>query len=75
MTNFCRRFNFFYHRGSPNHVIDSKLKNIIFMLWCYMEFLDKFLIKSLLFMSKKSFFQKVIKDKDKIQQIEKILNE
>ena len=75
MTNFYRRFNFFYHRGSPNHVIDSKLKNIIFMLWCYMEFLDKFLIKTLLFMSKKSVFQKVFKDKDKIQQIEKILNE
>ncbi len=75
ITNFYRRFNFFYYRGSPNHVIDSKLKNIIFMLWCYMEFLDKFLMRFLFYMSKKSLFHKIIKDKEKIKQIKKIINE
>ena len=73
-TNFVRRFNFFYHRGSPNHFINSKLKNIIFFIWCYTEFLDNILIKIIIFLNNKGIIEKIIKDKKKLDQIKSIIN-
>jgi len=73
-TNLYRRLNFFYYRGSPNHIIDTKIKNIIFMIWCYCSFVDKFLIKVLKFMSNKSYIELIIRDKNKIKKINKIIN-
>ena len=71
--NFIRRFNFFYHRGSPNHFINSKLKNIVFYLWCYTEFLDNILVKIIIFLSNKGILDKIIKDKKKLEQINEII--
>ena len=73
-TNLCRRFNFFYYRGSPNHIIDTKIKNIIFIIWCYCSFTDKFFIKVLKFMANKSYIKIIIRDKNKIDKINKIIN-
>ena len=71
--NFIRRFNFFYYRGSPNHFINSKLKNIFFYIWCYTEFLDNILIKIIIFLSSKGIIDKIIKDKKKLEQIKSII--
>ena len=71
--NFIRRFNFFYHRGSPNHFINSKLKNMFFYIWCYMEFLDTILIKIIIFLSNKGIVDKIVKDKKKLDQIKSII--
>ncbi len=71
--NFTRRFNFFYYRGSKNHIIDTKTKNFIFMIWCYIEFFDNHIIKVLRFLYKTRYLEKVIKNEKKFKQIEKVL--
>ena len=75
IKNFSRRFNFFLHRGSPNHIINNKSKNIIFILWCYLSFLDKIVIILSNFLYKKNFLKKFIKDKNQLKKIEKIIND
>jgi len=57
-TNFKRRFNFFYHRGSPNHIINNKFLNIVFMAWCYISFVDALIINIYNYCLRK----KIIKD-------------
>jgi len=73
ITNLFRRFNFFYHRGSPKHIINSKIKNIIFMIWCYLNFLDKYIIMIVIFLYKKKYLKKIIKNKKNFEQIEYII--
>ena len=73
-TNFIRRFNFFYHRGSPDHFINSKFKNVIFIIWCYLSFLDKYVINIASFLYRNSYLKKIIKDEEKLKQIMKILD-
>ena len=74
LTNFSRRLDFFYHRGSPNHVINTKSKNIIFMIWCYLNFLDNVIVKIITYLYKKNYLKKIIKDQKKFKKIEKIIN-
>ena len=73
-TNFTRRFNFFYYRGSPDHYINSKTKNILFFIWCNMKFLDGILIKLINFLYEKNLLNKIIQDKNQINQIMKIID-
>tara|TARA_B100000287_G_C20674882_1_gene794837 strand:+ start:6706 stop:7737 length:1032 start_codon:yes stop_codon:yes gene_type:complete len=72
-TNFIRRFNFFYYRGSPNHIINSKIKNIAYIAWCYMGFLDNILIKITYFLYDKKILKKIIKDEKKMKQITDVI--
>lgn len=74
LTNFSRRFNFFYHRGSPDHFINSKTKNIIFFVWTNMSFLDTILIKFINYLYEKNLIKKIIKDEKKIKKIMKIID-
>ena len=73
-TNFIRRLNFFYYRGSPEHFINSKFKNIIFFIWCYSNFSDKYLVRTVRFLSRKKYLEKIISDKKKLEKIKKIIN-
>tara|TARA_B100001996_G_scaffold381552_1_gene371212 strand:- start:1605 stop:2333 length:729 start_codon:yes stop_codon:yes gene_type:complete len=73
-TNFLRRFNFFYHRGSPDHLINTKLKNIIFLIWCYTKFLDNMLIKIVKILYNKNILDKIIKDEKKFNKIKNIID-
>ena len=72
--NLYRRLNFFYYRGSPNHFINSKMKNIFFILWCYLSFSDKYIISVMNFLNRKKYLDIIIKNKKKLQQIKKIIN-
>ena len=74
LTNFIRRFNFFLHRGSPNHAINTKIKNIIFFFWCYISIFDNFLIKILYFLNSKNLLQKFIKNKEQLDKLRDIIN-
>ena len=74
LTNFIRRFNFFLHRGSPNHAINTKVKNIIFFFWCYISIFDGFLIKILYFLNNKNLLQKFIKNKEQVDELRNIIN-
>ena len=73
LKNFSRRFNFFYYRGSPEHIIDTKIKNLMFMIWCYSEFLDIYVVSIINFFYKKNYLKKIIKNEKQIKQIEKII--
>ena len=73
-TNFARRFNFFYYRGSANHFINTKIKNIIFIAWCYMSILDKLIIIIINFLYKNNYLKRIIKDDQKLKQVEEIIN-
>ncbi len=73
-TNFIRRFNFFYHRGSPNHIINSKIKNIFFILWCYTNIFDSLLIKILYFMRNKNILEKFFRDEKKLKQLKDLID-
>ena len=74
LKNFIRRFNFFKYRGSPDHPINSVAKNIIFMIWCYLTFLDFFLLKIIKFSYRRGILKKIIKNKKQFQNIEKSIN-
>ena len=74
MTNFYRRFNFFHYRGSPNHIINSKIKNITFFLWCYINIFDGLLIRIIRFLHSKNLLHKFIKNKKQADQIRDIIN-
>ena len=71
--NFIRRFNFFYYRGSPNHLINSKIKNIIFFIFCYVKFLDVFLVRLIRYLYNKKIINKIVKNKYLLVQIESAL--
>ena len=73
-TNFLRRFEFFHHRGSPKHMINTKTKNIIFMIWCYVDFFDNYIIKVISFLHKKNYLKKIIRNEKHFKQIENIIN-
>lgn len=73
-TNFIRRFNFFYHRGSPNHIINTRIKNLLFILWSYLKFTDKYIIIFINYLEKKKYLRYFIKDKIKLQKVRKIIN-
>lgn len=73
-TNLSRRFNFFYYRGSPNHFINTKIKNILFIVWCYMSVLDKPMIIIINFLYNNNYLRKIIKDDKKLKQVESIIN-
>lgn len=72
--NFIRRFNFFKYRGSPDHPINSIAKNVIFMIWCYLNFLDFFLLRIIKFSYNRGILKKIIKNKEQFQNIEKAIN-
>jgi len=72
--NFTRRFNFFYHRGSPDHFINSKAKNILFFIWSNMKFLDSILIKFINYLCEKNLIDKIIRDENKMKKIMKIID-
>tara|TARA_B110000008_G_scaffold207679_1_gene206472 strand:- start:3477 stop:4514 length:1038 start_codon:yes stop_codon:yes gene_type:complete len=74
LTNLSRRFNFFYYRGSPKHIINNKTKNIIFMLWCYLNFFDNIIITIINFLHKKNYLIKIIRNEKNRKQIENIIN-
>tara|TARA_B100000768_G_scaffold163465_1_gene164761 strand:- start:8606 stop:9643 length:1038 start_codon:yes stop_codon:yes gene_type:complete len=74
LTNLSRRFNFFYHRGSPKHIINSKTKNIFFMLWCYLNFFDNIIITIINFLHKKNYLIKIIRNEKYRKQIENTIN-
>ena len=72
-TNFCRRFNYFKHRGSPNHPINNILKNIVFLIWCYSYIFDKILENFLKYLYKKNLLKLLFKDSSQYKHLEKIL--
>jgi len=74
LKNLSRRFNFFYHRGSPKHIINTKSKNIIFMLWCYLKFFDNIIIMIINFLHKKNYLIKIIRNEKNRKQIENTIN-
>ena len=74
MTNFYRRFNFFHYRGSPNHIINSKIKNITFFLWCYINIFDSLLIKIIYYINNKNLLEKFIKNKKQAEHLKNIIN-
>ncbi len=74
LTNFMRRFNFFYYRGAKQHIINTKMKNIIYMIWCYSNFLDKYLVKIINFLYNKNYLSKIIKNEKNLKEIENIIN-
>ena len=74
ISNFFRRFNFFYYRGSPNHFIDSKIKNIIFFIWCYINIFDSLLIKIIYYINNKNLLDKFIKNKKQAEHLKNIIN-
>lgn len=74
LKNLSRRFNFFYHRGSPKHIINTKSKNIIFMLWCYLKFSDNIIIMIINFLHKKNYLIKIIRNEKNRKQIENTIN-
>ena len=69
-----RRFNFFYYRGAKQHIINTKMKNIIYMIWCYSNFLDKYLVKIINFLYNKNYLSKIIKNEKNLKEIENIIN-
>lgn len=72
--NFLRRFKFFHHRGAPKHMINSKTKNIIFMVWCYVDLFDNLIVKVISFLYKKNYLKKIIRNEKNFKQIENIIN-
>ena len=72
--NFLRRFNFFYHRGSPNHIINTKLLNILFFLWCYISIFDKYLIYLIYKLKEKKLLGKIITNEIRYKKIINFLN-
>ncbi len=73
-TNFIRRFNFFYYRGSPDHIINTKIKNLVFMIWCYLDFLDNYIVLIINFLYKKKYLKKIIRNEKNFKQVENIIN-
>tara|TARA_B100001063_G_C16732400_1_gene540068 strand:+ start:308 stop:1342 length:1035 start_codon:yes stop_codon:yes gene_type:complete len=74
VANFTRRFNFFYYRGSPNHIINTRMKNLIFILWIYLKFTDRYIIIFLKYLEKKKYLKYFIKDQKKLEKARKIIN-
>ena len=74
IKNFIRRFNFFKHRGSSEHPINSPIRNILFLVWCYVSIFDSIIIKTIYFIYKIDILKKFIKNKEQYEKFEKILN-
>ena len=73
MTNLKRRFNFFVHRGTKDHIIKGSISNIIFMIWCYIKIFDNLIIKTIKFLYKKQYLKKIVNNKKTYNELKKIL--
>ena len=73
LKNTIRRFNFFKHRGSPNHPIDSFWKNILFMIWCKMSYLDYYLLRIIKYLYKSGHLRRFIKNDRQYKNLTKII--
>ena len=73
ITNLKRRFNFFVNRGTKDHPIKGPISNIIFMIWCYVKFFDNSIIEIIKFLHKKKYLEKIMRNKEKYNELKKIL--
>ena len=73
LNNFRKRLNFFKNRGSPDHPINNIPKNIIFIVWCYVSFLDHFICKIIKYFYRKGVLEKIIKNKKQYENFKNII--
>ena len=61
--NFYKKINFFHFRGSKSILTSNPIFNLIFIIWCKIDFFDKYLIELIIYFDKKSILQKIITNK------------
>lgn len=73
--NFLKKIRFFHYRGKKSWLTSSIIFNIIFILWCKINFFDNLLIRILIYLDKKNFLSYIITNKEQYDNLKRTLNE
>lgn len=73
LINFFKKLRFFHYRGSKSRLTSNILFNIIFLFWCRIDLLDKYIIYAIQYLERKNILKKIITNKKQYRKIKKAI--
>ena len=73
IKNFLKKLKFFHHRGSKSWLTSSILFNIVFLIWCRIDFFDKYIIYTIKFIDRKNILEKIITNKEQYKKLKEAI--
>ncbi len=73
ILNLYKKLHFFHYRGTRSWLTSNFLFNVIFIVWCKLDFLDKFIEKTIIYLDNKNYLKKIITNNNQYNKLKEAI--